>query len=267
MEQPSSPQDALQPSPQPESPVEALHTFEEQNRGRSLKEIMRQPVAVAALSLTLGVVALVAYLERGSFQSELHPPKVSYELLPNDGLTEGVPIAIKLNDVAVFKIDDPMEGGGANRAKEVVAAIEGAITELKQNPGRIVTLDVDSAPLPAIIQINIDETEKRQLIQITAGDVKLSGQTDAKWVARVWAERITDAFKLYVFGEAPRFTASTDFGDALTTLYLRAREEKGVVSKGSLETAFATLTDVQKSNLVSFPPPREPAAGIPGARP
>src|SRR5690606_24522805 len=51
-----------------ESRLEEFHTLEEQNREHSFKEIMRRPVSIAALSLGLGVVALVAYLERGSFQ-------------------------------------------------------------------------------------------------------------------------------------------------------------------------------------------------------
>ncbi|MBI1357962.1 MAG: hypothetical protein GC160_26795 [Acidobacteria bacterium] len=252
---------------EPSGPPEEFHNLEEQNRQRSFKEIMRQPVSVAVLSLTLGVAGLVGYLERGSFQADLQPPKVTYELLPNEGITEGVPIAIKLNEVAVFKIDDPMQGGAANRAKEVVAAIEEAINELVENPGRIVTLDVESAKLPSIVQKNIDETEQRMLIQVTEGDVKLSGQDDPKWVARMWAERVTDAFKLFIFGEAPRFTESTDFGEALTTMYLRAREQKRGVSKGSLEDAYESLTDMQKSSLLSFPPPEEPPPGTPGAKP
>lgn len=243
-----------------------LHTLADQNQGQSLKEILRRPVSVAAISLTLGVIALVAYLERGSFQIELQPPEVSYELLPNEGLTDGVPIAIKLNDVAVFKIDDPMQGGAANRAKEIVATLETAIEDMIENPkANILTLDVESAELPAIIQTTVDGAEKKPIIQITEGDVTLSGQDDAKWMARVWAERLTDSLKLLVYGQEPQETLTSDFGEALATLYLRAREERGAVSKGSLEDAYETLTDVQKSSLVSFPPPDAPAEGTPGA--
>ena len=264
----SNPQQPTNPAQPPagEQPQEELHTLEEQNRGQSFKEIMRRPVSIAALSLTLGVGALVAYLERGSFQIELQPPEVSYELLPNEGLTDGVPIAIKLNDVAVFKIDDPMQGGAANRAKEVVATLETAIEEMIADPkANILTLDVESADLPAIIQTGIDGVEKKPIIQITEGDVKLSGQEDEKWMARVWAERLTDSLKLFVYGQEPQETLTSDFGEALATLYLRAREERGAVSKGSLEDAYETLTDVQKSALVSFPPPEKPAEGTPGA--
>lgn len=262
-----------QPKPQqPETGAQAqqaqeeLHTLEEQNRGRSFKEIMRQPVSIAALSLTLGVGALVAYLERGSFQIELQPPEVSYELLSNEGLTEGVPIAIKLNEVAVFKIDDPMQGGAANRAKEIVATLEQFIEEMIEDPkANVLTLDVESADLPAIIHTGIDGMIKTPVVQLTAGDVVLSGQEDAKWMARVWAERLTDSLKLFVYGQEPQETMTSEFGEALATLYLRAREERGSVSKGSLEDAFETLTDVQKSALLSFPPPEEPAEGTPGA--
>lgn len=259
-----------QPNPQPSAPadrqLEELHTLEEQNRERSFKEIMRRPVSIAALSLTLGVGALVAYLERGSFQIELQAPEISYELLPNEGLTEGVPIAIKLNDVAVFKIDDPMQGGAANRAKEVVATLEKFIDEMIEDPkANVLTLDVESADLPAIIHTGIDGLVKTPIVQLTDGDVLLSGQKDAKWMARVWAERLTDSLKLFVYGQEPQETMSSDFGEALATLYLRAREERGAVSKGSLEDGFETLTDIQKSALVSFPPPEQPEAGTPGA--
>jgi len=263
-----------QSAPQPTTPAppadsaqqDDLHSLADQNQGQSFKEIMRRPVSIAALSLTLGVIALVAYLERGSFQINLQPPEVSYELLPNEGLTDGVPIAIKLNDVAVFKIDDPMQGGAANRAKEVVATLKAAIEDMIANPkANILTLDVESAELPAIIQTGVDGAEKKTIIQITEGDVTLSGQKDAKWMARVWAERLTDSLKLLVYGQEPQETLSSDFGEALATLYLRAREERGAVSKGSLEHAYETLTDVQKSSLVSFPPPEAPPEGAPGA--
>ncbi len=256
---------ATPPTELDESRLEEFHTLEEQNREQSFKEIMRRPVSIAALSLGLGVVALVAYLERGSFQIELQPPPVSYELLSNDGLTEGVPIAIKMGNVALFKIDDPMQGGGANRAKEIVATLEQTIVEMKQNPkSNILTLDVESAKLPAIIRTGVDGEQKHLIIQLTEGDVLLSGQKDEKWVARVWAERLTDSLKLFVYGQEPRETMASEFGEALATLYVRAREERGAVSKGSLEKAYQSLTDVQKSALVSFPPPVDRAEIYPG---
>ncbi|MEZ5362700.1 MAG: hypothetical protein R2748_10285 [Bryobacterales bacterium] len=240
--------------------------FGERAKGKSLKETLKQPVFLAAFLLFLGVMGLILYLERGSINVELPPPEITYELLPNQGLTEGVPIAIKVNQVSVFQIDDPMQGGSAARAKEVVAALEGAVQDLVDEPGRVVTLDVDSSELPAIVQDNPDGTGRRVLIQLTQGDVTLSGQTDPKWLARNWAERVTDAFKVFVFGEAPMFSVGSEYGQALQTMHTAALQERGAISLGSLNRAYEAMPDAEKSKLANFPPPEPPAEGTPGAK-
>jgi hypothetical protein len=247
----------------PKAPEEL--SFGERARGRDLKSTLKQPVFIAAFLLALGVAGLIIYLEGGRLNVELLPPEITYELLPNKGVTEGVPIALKVNQVSVFQIDDPMQGGNASRAKEVVAALEGAVRDLLDEPGRVVTLDTESSELPAIIQNNPDGTGRRVLVQITQGDVTLSGQTDPKWLARVWAERVTDALKLFVFGEPPLFSLGADYGQALQGMYDRAMEERGAISLGALNRAYEALPDAEKSKLANFPPPEQPAPGTPGA--
>ena len=239
--------------------------FGERAKPKDLKSTLKQPVFVAAFLLFLGVVGLIYYLERGRINVELPPPEVTYELLPNEGLTEGVPIAIKINQVSVFKIDDPMQGGNASRAKEVVAALEGAVEDLVEEPGRVVTLDIESAELPAIVQDNPDGTGRRVLVQLTQGDITLSGQEDAKWVARTWAERVTDAFKVFVFGEPPLFSMGAEYGSALQEMYDRAMEERAAISLGALNRAYEAMPDSDKAKLANFPPPEDAAPGTPGA--
>jgi hypothetical protein len=247
-------------------PPEEL-AFGERARGRDLKATLKQPVFIAAFLLGLGVIGLIFYLERGRIDVELPPPEITYELLPNQGLTEGVPIAIKVNQASVFQIDDPMQGGNASRAKEVAAALEGAVQDLIDEPGRVITLDLETSELPAIVQDNPDGTGRRVLVQITQGDVTLSGQTDPKWLARTWAERITDAFKMFVFGEPPLFSMGADFGVALQQMHDRAMEERAAISLGALNRAYEAMPDADKSKLANFPPPEEAAPGTPGATP
>ncbi len=260
----SSPQaPAASPASEPAAPEEL--EFGNRAKGKGLKATLKQPVFIAAFLLGLGVIGLIYYLERGSINVELPPPEVTYELLPNQGLTDGVPIAIKINQVSVFQIDDPMQGGSATRAKEVVAALEGAVQDLVDEPGRVVTLDLESAELPAIVQDNPDGTGRRVLVQLSQGDITLSGQQDSKWVARTWAERVTDALKLFVFGEPPLFSMGAEYGTALQEMYDRAMDERAAISLGALNRAYDAMPDTQKARLANFPAPEEPAPGTPGA--
>lgn len=261
MSSPDTPRENVNQAPKPPEEL----TFGERAKGRDLKTTLKQPVFVAAFLLGLGVIGLIFYLERGRINVELPPPEITYELLPNQGLTEGVPIAIKVNQVSVFQIDDPMQGGGAGRAKEVVAALEGAVQDLVAEPGRVITLDVESAELPSIVQNNPDGSGRRVLVQLTQGDIKLSGQDDPKWLARNWGERVTDAFKVFVFGEPPLFTVGSEFGFALQAMHDAAMEERAAISLGALNRAYEALPDADKSKLANFPPPEEAAPGTPGA--
>ncbi len=224
-------------------------------------------MTVAAVLLVAVVIAGVVFLERGEVDRELPPPEVSYELLRNEGRTAGVPIAIKLNQIAVFMISDPMEGGtGADRSKQIVAALERGIEVMRAEPGRRITLDT-SGPMPAIVQSRPDDSDRSVLVQLTEGDRILSGDTEVKRLARLWAERLTDTLKVLMFGEPPKFTIGTEFGSALEALYVGAMGEMGMVSKANLDAAFANLSDDQKSALETLPqlPPLEtPAEGDSG---
>jgi len=246
-----------QPAADPQSPPthdDGLE-FAERAQGKTLKSVLKEPVMIAAGVLALCIVGFVIYLESGNYQGSLPPPEISYELLRNEGLTEGVPIAVKVNHVSVFMIDDPMAGGQPARAKEIVANLEGALEDLRAEPGRTITIITDDAALPTIVQSKVDGSERRVLIQLTPGDVVISEQPDPKWLSRTWAERVTDSFKVYMFGEAPKFAVSDDFGAALTTLYLNAKGEKASVSIGGLDDAYEDLSPEQQVALASFPPP------------
>jgi hypothetical protein len=227
--------------------------FAEPVKPRSWKAALSQPAVLGALVIGIAIAGLVAYLEFGNPDAGLPAPEVSYALLPNEGRTSGVPIAIKLNQIAVFVIDDPMEGGaGASRAPELVERLQNAVSDLKQHPGRAITYLTDGV-YPEIILQNMDGTERRVLIRLTEGDVTLAGGIDPKRLARVWAERLTDSLKVLGFGEAPEFSVGTDFGNAIETLYASAQAAEGTISKGALEQAFTKLTDAQKLALETVP--------------
>ena len=89
--------------------------------------------------------------------------------------------------------------------------------------------------------------------------MKLAGDEDPKRVARIWAERLTDGLKVLQFGEPPKFTIGSDFGNALETLYLNARSEEGGISTDSIDDSFEKLSDEQKLSLTTFPAPEKPA--------
>ena len=233
-------------------------TFTDQVKKPTLKARLSQPVSIAAITLAMGVMALIVYLEVGRVRADLPTPEVSYTLLPNDGKTDDVPIAIKLNQIAVFVVDDPIQGGaGAARAKKIVDVLQQAVLALKDEPGKVITLD-EETPLPAIVQQEHDGTQRTVIVQMIPGDLTLAGETDAKRLARVWAERLTDVLKVIAFGEAPEFSIGTDFGSAIETLYATARERQGLISQSSLDDAFAGLTDGERLVLETVPSRRPP---------
>ncbi len=227
--------------------------FGEDLEDHTWKAMIFRPFTLAAAALVVGVLLFVAFLEERSIDRELPLPEVTYDLQRNEGLTSGVPIAIKMNQVTVFLIDDPMEGGtGAERAKQVVASLQETLQMLQNQPGRTVTLDING-DLPAIVISKPDGTERRSIVQLEPGDLKLLGDTDGKRVARIWAERLTDAIKVFVFGEPPKFTKGTEFGDSLEAMYKAAMKRGGAISKGSLDFAFTNLNDGQKLALETLP--------------
>ena len=227
--------------------------FAEPPKPASWKSALSQPAILAAIAIGLGIAGLVLYLEFGNPDAGLPVPQVSYTLLPNEGRTSGVPMAIKLNQIAVFVIDDPMEGGtGASRAPELVERLQNAVSDLKLHPGKAITY-LTEGEYPEIVLQNMDGTERRVLIRLTEGDVALSGGIDPKRLVRVWAERLTDSLKVLGFGEAPEFSTGTDFGNALETMYASAKAAKNLVSKGALDDAFTQLNDSQKLALETVP--------------
>ena len=233
-----------------------------------LGETMRKPRTIISIILAVAVVGVVIWLQQRATSTELPPPNVSYELLPNIGLTEGVPIAIKINQVAVFQISDPLaSGGNADRAREIVANLEGAIQDLVDAPGREITLD-ESGDYPTIIQSAPDGTGTRAIVTPNADDLILAGVEDPKAVARLWAERLTDTLKALMFAELPEFTQASAFGNALEAMLLGARGERGVITPESLDESFELLTDAEKLILTELPPrPGVTAEAAPGAEP
>ena len=229
-------------------------TFDKRVKKATLKSVLKQPITIAATVLVLGIVGLVMYLERGDM-TNLPEPDVTYTLLPtNQGLTDGVPVTIKLNKIALFVVDDPMEGGaGASRAKDTVEKLKRVVEVLKENPGKVITLD-ESYNRMAIVQQNHDGTERQLIIRLSKGDLTLAGETNEKRLARVWAERLTDSLKVIAFGEAPEFSTGTEFGDAIEALYALARQRYGTISQDALDGALELLTDPQRLVLETVPP-------------
>ena len=247
----------MNPKPTPPAAEGARDfTFTDQVKKPTLKARLSQPVSVAAIALAAAVVAFVVYLEAGRARGSLPALEVTYDLLPNEGKTSGVPVAIKLNQIAVFVVNDPMDGGsGATRAKKIVDTLQQAVTTLKDEPGKVITLDEESA-LPAIVQQEDDGSQPTVLVQLMQEDLTLANESDAKRLARVWAERLTDAIKVVAFGEPPEFSTGTDFGNAIETLYVTANARGGSISQGSLEQAFDGLTDGERLVLQTVPPRR-----------
>ena len=105
-------QSPTHPAPPVQPPAD--FSFVEQVKKPTAASVLKQPVMIAAILLVIAVGCFIAYLEYGGGRSSLPEIEVSYTLLPNEGKTEGVPIAIKLNDIAVFVVNDPLKGGGGS---------------------------------------------------------------------------------------------------------------------------------------------------------
>ena len=237
-------------------------TFDERVKPATWKERLKRPRTVAALALGALILTALILLERGRFQTELPAPTVSYMLLPNEGKTDGLPIAIKLNQLAIFMISDPLAAGsGATRAKNIVERLQPALTAAAEDRGKTITIDTESYKLPAVVLSESDGAEKQVLVRMIPADMVLAGETDAKRLARVWAERLTDAMKVLAFAEAPKFSTGTEFGDALKAMRAGAVTPQGIITRDSLLAAFAGLTEQQRLALETLPvrsPPTEP---------
>ena len=246
----------------PKAQEEQGFTFDERVKPATWKERLKRPRTVAALALGALILAALIFLERGRFEIQLPPPTVSYMLLPNEGKTDGLPIAIKLNQLAVFMISDPLEAdSGATRAKNIVERLQPALTAAAEDPGKTITIDTESYELPAIVLSESDGTQKQVLVRMIPADMVLAGENDAKRLARVWAERLTDAMKVLAFAEAPKFSTGTEFGDALKAMRAKAVTPQGIVTRDSLGAAFTGLTEQERLALETLPvrlPPTEP---------
>ncbi len=248
------------PSPRPDEPQGSEFTFADRITGDTIKSRFKRNSTRAAIPLMLGVLGLIYYLQGGNISTNLPVPEVSYSLLPNDGRTSGVPVAIKVNQVAVFMINDPLDSGvGAVRAKELVDQLQQIIDIAVEEPGKTLRIDNDSTELPVIVLTEEDGTEAQPVVAIAPEDLVLAGDDDAKRIARTWAERLTDTIKVLAFGEEPNFTSGSEFWEALHQMYAGARMEKGLISEDSLNESFEALPPRQRLTLETLPtqPPED----------
>ncbi len=247
------------------SPKPTAFTFADQVAKPSWKTVLFRPATMLFAAGAVLVGFFVWYLSVRTGGPDLPPPTVSYSLLPNEGKTKGVPVAVKVNQLTVFLIDDPMEDGGASRSKEVVANLNEVIQPLKA--GAEVRFAVQTVNgRPAIVEVSQEGVQPKTLVSVTEGDEALAGETDANRVAAQWAERLTDAVKVFVFGEAPTFSTGTEFGDSLLAMYkAAAAETRGKVSKKALDQAYQRLPAAQREALEAPPLARKQHAGRPSA--
>ena len=248
-----------QSSPSSTNPPDSkdFESWESGSKGESIRQVLSKPVSLVAIVLGLVVVAIVVFLQQDPASLTLELPEAKYELLPNEGLTDGVPIAIQLGPLTIFKISDPLAGGGgAGRARQIVEQITSAVDDLASTPGRVITIDSGADEgLPRIVQKETSDAEAfLEIVSVTSDDMLLSDTDDAKLLARVWAERLTDSLRLLIFGEPPEFSRDTTFGAALDILYGNASRESGALTSEALMKSFQELpTDLQDA-LTSFAP-------------
>ena len=241
-------------TPRPEEPQGGEFTFADRIEADTIRSRFHRTSTLAAIPLMLGVIALIFYLQGGNIVIDLPLPEASYSLLPNEGRTSGVPIAIKVNQIAVFMINDPLEGGaGAARARELVDQLQRVIDAAVEEPGKTLRIDNDSATLPIVVLTEEDGTDSRTVAALSPEDLLLAGDDDARRIARTWAERLTDTLKVTAFGEAPNFTSGSDFWEALHQMYAGARKEKGLITEDSLNESFEALPPRQRLLLETLP--------------
>ena len=239
---------------------QTLESLASSSERESLKQILTKPVTLVAIGLGLAIIGLVFFLQQDPGVLTLEIPEVRFELMPNEGVTEGVPIAIRMGHLMLFQISDPVSGAaGAARAKQVVASLTQALDELVADPPRVITIQagVDEG-LPTIVQkVYTDSPESLEIVSVTADDMALAKTDDAKLLARIWAERLTDSMRLLIFGEPPEFSRDSPFGSALDTLYVNAANESGALTTAALNTAFEGLP-VNLQKALNQDPPQPP---------
>jgi len=247
------------PEPSPAPALGAGFTFVEQAAARDWKSNLFRPMtiifAIGTLIVGLGVFLLV----RQAGGVDLPPPVVKSELLTNEGKTAGVPVVIKVNQLAVFLIDDPL-GEGTRRSQQIVAAIEEVIRNAHSAVGLRFAVETKDGR-PAILVVTQAGPDPRVIASVTEGDTTLAGETDPMRVAGRWAERLTDAVKVMVYGEPPTFSGGTEFGESLQAMHKAAVGPRGRLNKKSLDQAFHGLPAAQRQALEA--PPRAPAPAGP----
>ena len=233
-----------------------LGGLEDRARGESLKQSLSKPVSIVGIVLALAVVGFTVFLEQDPTTLRLEIPEVRYELMRNEGLSDGVPIAIRIGKLMVFQISDPISGNqGALRAKQVVESLSGAVNELAEDPPRVITIENSDGGNPAVVQREYEDSgESLKIVTITEDDLLLAKTDDSKLLARLWAERLTDTMRLLLFGQAPEFSRSTPFGAALDTLYVNAINAEGSMTTHTLETVFNELPVHMQLALTEEPP-------------
>lgn len=234
-----------------------LESLASGSKRESFRQILAKPSTIVGIILGIVVIGVVIFLQQGPSTLLLELPEARYELLPNQGLVAGVPIAIQLGPLTLFQISDPMAGGaGAARARQIVDSLNSAVTELRESPGRVITIDSDpDEGMPRIVQKETsDAGASLEIVRVTSDDMALMSTDNAKLLARVWAERLTDSLKLLVFAQPPEFSRDTDFGAALDSLYGNAIRESGALTSAQLAATFEDLPSAQREALTSFPP-------------
>ncbi len=247
-------------APSAYAPKPTAFTFADQVAKPSWKEIALRPMTIFVACGVTAIAFFVWYLNFRTSGGDLPLPTMTYTLLPNKGETKGVPVAIKINQATVFMIDDPMDGGGAARAKKIIASLDETMRPLKADPNAGgIRFAVDDRR-PVILVISQASGDKKELATVTEGDVTLAGDNDAMHLAGQWAERLTDAVKVFAFGEVPSFSMETEFGQALLSMFKQAAGSQGKVSKQTLDAAFQRLSAGQRHALEAPPTGRRASA-------
>jgi hypothetical protein len=244
------------------APKPTQFTFADQVAKPSAKAVLLRPMTIFLLCGVAVIAFFVWYLTIRTSGPDLPLPSVSYSLLPNEGKTKGVPVAVKVNQLTVFVVDDPMDSSqGATRAKQVVTTLDDTFKPLKTETAAI-RFAVDTVNgHPAVLKVNQDGSEPHTILSVTDADAVLAGDMTAQKLAEQEAERLTDIVKVYILGEAPNFSTETEFGQALLAMYnsaLAANHKR--LTKRGLDQAFTQLTEAQRQALQSPPKARRASA-------
>ena len=252
-----------QPNPDMASqPSRDLESFDTGAKRLSVREFLSKPLTIVAAVLSVAIAGLVVVLQQDPAALTLAVPEARYEILPNRGVTEGVPIAVRLGPLTVFTISDPLAGGGgAARSRQVVENLNTAVSQLVETPGRVITIETGGPEgMPSVVQKErADSAESLPIVQVSSDDMTLAGTDDPKLLARIWAERLTDSLRLLLFGDPPEFSRDSPFGGALDTLWVTADAQDGALTTEALSAAFEELSDELRKDLVSFPELPAPA--------